>query len=235
MQTIKTTQTATEIAVQFPYALREAFRAIFKTCPWDSDKRAYLLKNTTANRNKLARFVTESEPALQALTAAEAADATSEELARMRERLAAARQQAEAKAAAGVAARAALADLQALLKPVMARVAQAQADLHEAQAERQRTLAPVTELLEQLGVTKAIGRLRALSHRSFLLKEQKVDFDDACQRLRSANAHLAATLGLTLPALTELGQANYNRLDKTRDALARHADLFVGIRPAEQG
>ncbi|WP_454742398.1 hypothetical protein [Cupriavidus necator] len=61
------------------------------------------------------------------------------------------------------------------------------------------------------------------------MKEQKAEFDDACRLLRSANGELAVKLGLTLPALEELGDANYNRLDKTRDALARHADIFRGI------
>ncbi|WP_454741366.1 hypothetical protein [Cupriavidus necator] len=88
MPSIKTTQTDTEIIVQFPFALRDAFRTLFKTCPWDGGKRAYLVKNTTANRNKLARFAAEAETVLAALAAAEEADATVEELARMRERFA---------------------------------------------------------------------------------------------------------------------------------------------------
>ncbi|RWA51433.1 hypothetical protein AU476_22615 [Cupriavidus sp. UYMSc13B] len=152
----------------------------------------------------------------------------------MRECLAVKRKEVDAKAATAVAARAELADLQALLAPVMAKLEQAQADLRAAQAARENTLAPVKQLVEQLGVTKAIGRLRVLSSRSFLPKEQKAEFDDACQLLRSANAELAVKLGLTLPALTELCEANYNRLDKTRDALARHADIFQSIKQVEQ-
>jgi len=221
MLSIQTTPTDTDIAAQFPYAPREAFRAIFKTCPWDSGKRDYLLKNTTANRNKLARFVAETEATLTALTAAEDADATEEELGRMRECLAVTRKEADAKAATLVDVRAELTDLQALLAPVMAKLAQAHADMRAAQAARENTLAPVKQFLEQLGVSKAVGRLRVFSNRSFLLREQKLEFDEACETLRSANTTLAARLGLTLPALAELGDANYNRLDKTRHALVR--------------
>ncbi|QQX85275.1 hypothetical protein JJQ59_04865 [Cupriavidus necator] len=94
-QIINVREANNELLVSFPFDLRDAFRAIFKTASWDSSRRAYVVKNTTANKNKLEQFKTVAASAVEALAAAEEAEASAQELGRMKEALEAAKRAAE--------------------------------------------------------------------------------------------------------------------------------------------
>lgn len=233
---IKATETAAEIAVSFPYSLRDAFRAIFKTAPWDSTRRVYSLKNTILNKNKLAQFFAAAEPVLPVLSGAADTEASEQELARMREAIARATEAATKAAALAEAYRhesaelkVKLVELKAMLDPIAAQAATAKEELQALEAERQIILAPVKALLDESGVPHALSRLRYFSRCFSVTRVQKEEFNAACRTLRDANKLLATKLGITLPALNELREFNPNRLDKTKDALIRYSDIYAGM------
>ncbi|QQX85272.1 hypothetical protein JJQ59_04845 [Cupriavidus necator] len=126
-----------------------------------------------------------------------------------------------------------LAQLRELLAPVVAKAESAKAEMDAIKADRQTALAPVRALVEQLGVPAALKSLRYLSSRPFLIIEQKDEFRTRCSTLLEANEMLAEKFGLTLPALAVIADSNYNRLDKTKDVLARYADIYAGIRKVD--
>lgn len=91
------------------------------------------------------------------------------------------------------------------------------------------TLAPLKSLCATLGVPDALARLRQLSSKSFLVSEEKNDFRLACRILQDGNTRLREALSVALPALDELADANYNRLDMVRASLTRHRDIYCGV------
>jgi len=230
MHNIKVTESTTDLVVAFPFELREAFRAIFKTAPWDGGRRGYVVKNTTANKNKLTAFMAAAEPLLAAMADADKSEASVQDLDRMRNAIDDARRQVDERRAQASTAREQLAKLRAVLEPLAAEAAAAHVVLKSIEAERQISLAPVKTLCEQLGVPKAIASLRYFSTRKVMTREHKDEFDSRCRSLRAANKLLAERLGITLPLLEELASANYNRLDKLRDLLARIDDVYSAVR-----
>lgn len=91
MNVITLCETGADLHLQFPFPLREAFRSVFKTARWDSSARAYVVRETIANRNKFATFRDAAASTLQALDAADDAVATDEELEQIRRALATAK------------------------------------------------------------------------------------------------------------------------------------------------
>lgn len=222
--------------VQFPFALREAFRAVFKTSQWNASNKAYVVKNTAANRNKFERFKTEAAKALRALDAADDATATSEQLDRMRQSLSEISCQIEHSDAeiqetkeAIEKTREELARLRPLLESSKKAVAAVQAELAEAKAAIEAELAPAKSLCTSLGVKDAIEKLRSYSRRPFLCADEKSHFNEACRALRNANEKLGEALSVSLPALLDLSDANFNRLDLLRLSLERNSSIYRGI------
>lgn len=230
MNQINIGETHNELVVQFPFDLREAFRAIFKTATWDGTRRAYVLKNTSANKNKLAAFVSAAEPLLSTIADAEQAEATVIELERMRAAVESARVLFADRAAKAAASRRQLDELRALLAPLVAQAAAAADELTAVKTEREQALEPVKALCGELGVPRAILSLRYFSSRPFVTAEQKVEFNERCRTLRSANMKMAEKLGITLPVLDQLADANHNRLDKLKDLFLRYDDIYTGLR-----
>lgn len=230
MQSIKVTESTSGLLVAFPFELREAFRAVFRTAPWDGARRAYVVKSTTGNKNKLAQFIAAAEPLLAAMTEADESEASVRELERLRDEIDVARRQIEERSARASTARKQLAELRVVLDPLAAQAAAAHVALKTIEDERQMVLAPVKALCDELGVPKAIASLRYFSTRTVMTREHKDEFDERCRSLRAANAKLGTALGIMLPVLEELADANYNRLDKLRSVLARCEDVYVGLR-----
>ena len=229
MNQINIGETNNELVVQFPFDLRDAFRAIFKTAPWDGTRRAYVLKNTSANKNKLAAFVAAAEPLLSTIADADHAEATVIELERMRAALESTRLLIADRAARTVASRRQLDALRTLLDPLVAEAAAATDELTAVKTEREQALEPVKALCAELGVPRAISSLRYFSSRPFVTSQQKDEFGERCRSLRSASMKLAEKLGITLPFLDELADANHNRLDKLKDLFLRYDDIYTGL------
>lgn len=71
MNTISIEKQDAELNIRFLFPLRDAFRAIFKIAAWDSELRAYVVRDTGANRNKFKRFRAAATQTLRALESAE--------------------------------------------------------------------------------------------------------------------------------------------------------------------
>lgn len=230
MPNINIVETASDLLVAFPFELREAFREIFKTAPWDAGRRVYVVKKTTTNQNKLAQFKAAAEPLLADLAALESSEASPRELDRMREQVEACRRQLEERLSRVQAARDELAELRATIAPLEAEAASALGELNALEQQRQLTLEPVIALCAEFGVPKALSSLRFFSSRSFLTATQKEEFEERRRTLCMANKGLAEKLAITLPVLEEFGSANYNRLDKVRGLFARYGDIYAGLK-----
>lgn len=138
---------------------------------------------------------------------------------------------AELRAAKAIVAREELSHLRAVLGDAVADAQAAESELCALSVAIEQELSPARSLCEKLGVTDALITLKRLSSRRFLLAEQKTEFDAACRTLRGANDQVRARLHVSLPALVELVDASYNRLDKVRDSFVRYENVYRGVVP----
>lgn len=230
MNAITLREAGADAHIQFPFALREAFRAVFKTARWEPASKTYVVKNTTANKNKFEAFKSASSDALSALNAADNAAATDDEFDRMRQALSQIQHETALDEAAIEAAKSEYARLRMLLLNAKEQARAIKAELATAAAAVEAELAPVKSLCAALGVDDAIRTLHSYARRRFLYADEKGHFSDACRTLGDANRKLGAVLSVSLPALIELCEANCYRLDQLHLALGRNSNIYRGIR-----
>ncbi|MGF6808432.1 hypothetical protein OKW30_003558 [Paraburkholderia sp. Clong3] len=213
-----------QLYIRFPFALKDLFRASFKTSKWDSSAKAWTVKATTANKNKVAAWSATAEGAAADAVTLEETPFAEADLAKLRRDVARARQDIAAQRERAAAARAESARLTALFIELRKEVEAVRSDAAAAADELHAARQPALALCDELGVGAAIRTLAWFARKSIVLKADKGEFYAACQKLDAAHAEILGRLELNVPGLKLLGDVSVNRLDRLRELLALYED-----------
>lgn len=210
---IHVTRTDPSLHVQFPIALKDAFRSQFKTAKWNPGLRVWSLKNHPRNELKLQAWIktVQDSNVLDTLRLAQEIEQADLDLDRLTTELAqlkAQRAQNRDLVATLAATRAALAAAQPRLAEVRREARQAAQD---ASAARQAALAHLEGLIDWNAVETA-QRTMSRSCRT-VGAQARNEFNQAQAVIRDARDRLWAA-GLHSRGLNALAQANFNRPDR---------------------
>ena len=202
-------KTASGFAIQFPFALKDAFRAAFPSSKWDALTKEWTVGPRSGKR--LEAWAAEAQQAAADIAAREEAELAQAELAKVRADIEAARQQARTAAEYH-------AELQAVreeLEAAQAELAQAAAQAAAAKAENRKEQDKIAALLKNHIDLPAIAAAKKAMEQNMVpgdrIKKQR--FEEAREVIKAERDKLAAA-GLRLQALSELASANINRPDR---------------------
>lgn len=225
MTTPTLTETANTLRLTVPYALKDAFREIFKTARWNSSVKAFEVTPTTQNRNKWKKFLELSEHAVQELNNADELEATATELNRAVDKI---RETTIELRSREEVARKQIASLSPQFEESKVKLAQLETVTRAVEDERDRLIAPVTELYKAHDLDDIINELMCGASRGY---SGKARCEDAIARLSKLRKEMRK-IGYQVAAMTELANTSMNRADQ----LLKHAEAlqrkkFSGIEP----
>lgn len=219
-----------DLLLQLPYDLKDAFRAVFRTATWSGVDKAFVAKDTTANRNKWAKFVAEADSAVAALSAQEDVEASEAELKAMQDELAKLTAEAESLRAKAAAYRAKAAELKPQVAEAKEALVAAQADATEAKVELDAATAPAVAVYAASDMNGICSRLLSASRRGWAGKQA---LTDAQAELIAVRKKLTA-LGYEHKLLAEICDYSCNRPDRFSEAVPRlQTRLQIGLQIAE--
>jgi len=198
------------LLISFPFDLKDAFKEIFKTAKWDSDRKRWVVSNSKINHNKLDVFKEKAEPALSALKAIEEQEATDTELANLESRLA----EIESKTRAALVAKQEYQAKIDKIAEIKAKIEQATPGLVDAQkqaAEAQEVVKKTIEAqVKKYDIDALIGRLIYI-RKQYTLSEHRRKFGSIQGELIAAHENILSETGIDLKALRELYDEDYRK------------------------
>lgn len=204
-----------QLLLSFPFEAKDAFKAVFKTAKWSAADRAWVVADTTANKNKFNAFVESISALLDELQAAQSAEATAEQLAAAEAEVTKAIAAAKARTAA---AQETIARLAPVVEAKRAELAALSAQKEAALAEEADAAAAIEEILEQHDVAEALAALRTFT-RSYT-KQTRAAAEAAQETLIAAYREVKKTTELKISTLFELANISLNRADKISKEIA---------------
>lgn len=184
-----------------PFALKDSFRAIFKTADWDREEKAFSVADTSANRRKWDKFLEVSASAAEAVKALEQAEVTEKELERAKfeadkvfadaqKTLAQVQARVEASRARINALSESKSDIEKLIAAHLKRLEAMEAAAAELRAAEKEATAPGVEILNKLGAAALLEEAKAACSRG---SDGCADYNNAlagiakvCAQLREA-------------------------------------------------
>ena len=236
MNCINVTETSAQISIQIPYSFRDAFKSVFKTAQWNPTAKCWLVKNTTANKNKVVKFRVLIEPALVALDGVDELEMTERELTKLRaeadrivraqsettKRIDEVNNQSSIMRTQIVALKSALGEKEIILNMALT-------ELDIIKEERAKVMAPVIKYCVASDVHAAFEVLRGYAQHSFVLASDKKSFYSAQVTLSNAYKFVKDNFGVLLPALDIIGNASFNRMDRLKDYFIKYDDFFEKV------
>lgn len=214
-------KTETGFAIQFPFALKDAFRAAFPSAKWDALSKEWTVGPRSGKR--LEAWAAEAQQAADDIAAREEAELAQAELVKVRADIEAARQQARTAAEY----RAELQATRAALEAAQAELAQANAQAATAKAETRKEQDQIVALLKTHIDLPAISAAKKAMEQNMVpgdrIKKQR--FEEAREVIKAERDKLAAA-GLRLQALSELASSNINRPDRDHPSNIRPRAWF---------
>lgn len=223
-----------EMQIRIPYALKEAFRDVFKTASWDPAKKHWVVRNTTANLNKLKRFIESTQGALSALDHLETLEATVSDIQHLEKRVdevkskICAEVEKQAQAVSAMSSAALLSEqLNKLKQQYVAERAAAEQARRAANEERQRVKQELDELMQPFGIKELVSQLYKIRARG-IGRRNRLEFEEVQLQIEQAYTAICETTGVSINALKSFSRVNFNRPD--RDRLDNvHARLYDDV------
>jgi hypothetical protein len=209
------------LLLRLPYELKDTFRTLFKSARWDGLAKAFVCKDTAANRNKWEKFCQAASSARGVLDAAEREEATAQQLQAMAMSLEDEMRGLNARAAAARARCAELAARKARLEaecPALIAIKQQAEQALEAQqlaldtAMRtyEHAAAPALEVLERHRFSDVLNDMLRATRRGYSGKEWLGELQATTAVVRKQ----LAEIGYEHRRITEISRLSLNRPDR---------------------
>lgn len=208
-----------KLLLKLPYDLKDSFRSLFKTATWDSYAKAFVVANTTANKNKWKKFVEMSSAAVEALKNSEHEEATLEELQatqrKIEEEIKSLNARANTARANIEALKAQAAESLPLRDKAKEVLEKLLAEDQAATEERNTALEPVIRLHDAHLVYHLLGKAEQAAKRGYSGKSVLINVQaNLYEFMQDLNA-----LGFTHPEIRRIANCNPNRTDKVLSAI----------------
>lgn len=207
------------ISVTVPYAVKDNFKSFFKTAKWNPVSRAWEVKNTKANLNKLEQFQDSliASGADEAVRDLDEAEATEAELAKLLEELKETKEQISLKVSVlmdeqKLAER--LSSAKTKLTNAVAELSKAKRELEEARASNREALQEVLSQYSLEGMTINQVIKAACRAHSGVGQKNRDEFNHYTSWLWKVAEEILEKTGIRFQVLFECGNANFNRPDR---------------------
>jgi hypothetical protein len=209
MSTITYNNISGNLSIKFPFDLKDAFRSLFKTAKWNPAAKAWEVKATTANENKLKKFIDMSQSALSVLSELDNIEATEMEIAKTQELI----DKYEEILKKSLASKERHQDLNARLATAQEKY-RADREVainarNAANAEAQDFESQVKAALDELNVGSLISSLETIWKRGKLCG-QRDEFYAVCRQLKDAYSSIKETHRLKIFAVYKAADINFN-------------------------
>lgn len=211
-----------EMQIRIPFALKDAFRDVFKTASWDPTKKHWVVKNTTANLNKLKRFIESTQEALSALDHLETLEATVSDIQQLEKRVdevkskICAEVEKQAQAVSAMSSATLLSEkLNEMKQQYAVERAAAEEARRAAREERQRVKRELDEIMRPFGIPELVSQLYRIRARGIGSRNREA-FDEVQLEIEQAYTAIRETTGVSINSLKRFSRVNFNRPDRDR-------------------
>lgn len=228
MSAIRVSETANGFAVEFPFRLKDQFKATFPSAKWDPVLKVWIVG--PRSRTRLDQWVAAASQVAETIVEAEQAELTEQELADVRAQMTSLRQaieDARGTRNALKAVRELLAADKAKLEEVRETHAQ---EVHEAKASKQSLIAMLAGIVDFNAVNAAVVKM-AKAHDG-VGRRNRDDFHTA-QAVIAREHNRLLEAGYRSRGLAELASANFNRPDRDHPKFVTEA-MILDISRAEK-
>jgi DNA repair exonuclease SbcCD ATPase subunit len=227
MNEIKVTEVGQYLHVKFPFALKDAFRELFKTAEWNPTVKVWVIKKNKINLNKLEVFKDKTASACQQLAQLDEIEITEAEISRLEVKL----KELENTLSSAIADKPALLErtskLDELKKLYADKRAEAQKAIEEKEAAQNEVKSRIDEILKPYDAQSVISKLIRARNKS-----DKSAFLDAQDELTRIYDDVVKSCGIELMALYKLSAINMLRKDQSPSDIASH--LYTNINYVSQ-
>lgn len=207
------------ILVTVPYGLKDNFKSFFRTAKWNPVSKAWEVKNTKANLNKLEQFQDSiiSSGADEAVKNLDEAEATEAELVKLLEELKQTKEKISLKVSVlmdeqKLAER--LSATKTKLTNAVAELSKTKRELEEARASNREALQEVLSQYSLEGMTiNQVIKAASRAH-SGVGQKNRDEFNHYTSWLWNVAEEILKKTGIRFKVLFECGNANFNRPDR---------------------
>ncbi|MDT4850423.1 hypothetical protein FQZ97_845730 [compost metagenome] len=196
--------------VSFPFELKDAFKEMFKTAKWSSDRRKWVIGNSKANLNKIEIFKQKTEQAIAVLQSLDDQEATDEELAKLEAKVA----EIEAQTLLAIKSKEESAAKLERINQLKAKIDAANPELNKARQEAEEADAAVKQIIQGLvkkhNIDSLIGKL-IYNRKQFTLSERRKEFGGLQVELLEIRDKILAETGIRLKTLQGLYDEDYRK------------------------
>lgn len=226
-----------QLFMSLPYAMKDAFRTLFKTAKWSPERKAFVAASTPQNLKKWERFVEASGDISKILEQKDHEEATVRELEhltnemtrardkikheieRAQDRTRELRREAEEAKAQAIALRPALDEAKEKLNKVLE-------ENKRAKDERDAVIAPVAKLYEEHRLESMLKEFESAARCGYRGKNRLLEAFGLFYRLMND----MSLIGFHLPAFKKLYDASIHRPDNILDAVSLiRRTMYSGI------
>lgn len=205
------------IEVSFPYALNLIFKDFFKTAKWSSSARAWVLKNTTLNKNKIEKFKEAANGTARVIKEVEEAELKVKDIERMNAVVEQLRREADRSLKKYNEFLGVNLSLDSVKEIHKVAIASAREAAEKANLAGRETKAKIDEILNLYGARALVDRLLEISRYGRLAVNRK-KFEAVQAQLSDAYYKIRREQFVEIETLYELYRINWNRPDRDSPA-----------------